>query len=123
MAKPKSSEDDLITNIISGIDDVKGIDINLFDLRDIDNMASNYFIICTGRSNTHVNAIVSSVKKKVSKVLKEKPYNFEGNNNCEWVLLDYVNVVVHVFQKKIREYYNIEGLWGDAKNIKIASNY
>ena len=52
MAKPKSSEDDLITNIISGIDDVKGIDINLFDLRDIDNMASNYFIICTGRSNT-----------------------------------------------------------------------
>ena len=123
MAKPKSSEDDLITNIISGIDDVKGIDINLFDLRDIDNMASSYFIICTGRSNTHVNAIVSSVKKKVSKVLKEKPYNFEGNNNCEWVLLDYVNVVVHVFQKKIREYYNIEGLWGDAKNIKIASNY
>ena len=86
-------------------------------------MASSYFIICTGRSNTHVNAIVSSVKKKVSKVLKEKPYNFEGNNNCEWVLLDYVNVVVHVFQKKIREYYNIEGLWGDAKNIKIASNY
>ena len=65
MAKPKSSEDDLITNIISGIDDVKGIDINLFDLRDIDNMASNYFIICTGRSNTHVNAIVSSVKKKL----------------------------------------------------------
>jgi ribosome-associated protein len=123
MAKPKSSEDDLISNIISGIDDVKGIDINLFDLRDIDNMATNYFIICTGRSNTHVNAIVSSVKKKVSKVLKEKPYNSEGNNNCEWVLLDYVNVVVHVFQKKIREYYNIEGLWGDAKNIKIASNY
>ena len=123
MAKPKSSEDDLITNIISGIDDVKGIDINLFDLREIDNMVSNYFIICTGRSNTHVNAIVSSVKKKVSKVLKEKPYNSEGNSNCEWVLLDYVNVVVHVFQKKIREYYNIEGLWGDAKNIKIASNY
>ena len=123
MAKPKSSEDDLITNIISGIDDVKGIDINLFDLREIDNMVSSYFIICTGRSNTHVNAIVSSVKKKVSKVLKEKPYNSEGNSNCEWVLLDYVNVVVHVFQKKIREYYNIEGLWGDAKNIKIASNY
>ncbi len=65
MAKPKSSEDDLITNIISGIDDVKGIDISLFDLRDIDNMASSYFIICTGRSNTHVTAIISSVKKKL----------------------------------------------------------
>ena len=123
MAKLESSEEDLITNIISGIDDVKGIDINLFDLREIDNMASSYFIICTGRSNTHVNAIVSSVKKKVSKVLKEKPYNSEGNSNCEWVLLDYVNVVVHIFQKKIRDYYNIEGLWGDAKNINIASNY
>ena len=123
MVKPKSSEDDLITSIISGIDDVKGTDISLFDLRDLDNMVSSYFIVCTGRSNTHVNAIVSSVKKKVSKALKEKPFNSEGNNNCEWVLLDYVNVVVHVFQKKIREYYNIEELWGDAKNIKIASNY
>lgn len=123
MAKLKSSEDDLISSIISGIDDVKGTDISLFDLRDLDNMVSSYFIVCTGGSNTHVNAIVSSVKKKVSKALKEKPFNSEGNNNCEWVLLDYVNVVVHVFQKKIREYYNIEGLWGDAKNIKIASNY
>ena len=86
-------------------------------------MPSSYFIVCSGTSNTHVNAIVNSVKKKVSKALKEKPYNTEGNNNCEWVLLDYVNVVVHVFQKQIREYYNIEGLWGDAKTIKIASNY
>lgn len=123
MAKIYSTRDQLITNIISGIDDVKGIDISLLDLRKIDNMPSSYFIVCSGTSNTHVNAIVNSVKKKVSKALKEKPYNTEGNNNCEWVLLDYVNVVVHVFQKQIREYYNIEGLWGDAKTIKIASNY
>ena len=123
MVKKKSSEDELITNIILGIENVKGIDISLFDLRDLENMALSYFIVCTGTSNTHVNAIVSSVKKKVSKALKEKPFSLEGNNNCEWVLLDYVNVVVHVFQKQIREYYNIEGLWGDAKNIKIASNY
>ena len=100
MSKPKSSEDELITNIISGIDDVKGLDISLFDLRGIDNMVSSYFIICTGSSNTHVNAIVSSVKKKVSKELKEKPYNLEGSTNSEWVLLDYVNIVVHIFQKK-----------------------
>ena len=123
MSKPKSSEDELITNIISGIDDVKGLDVSLFDLRDIDNMVSSYFIICTGSSNTHVNAIVSSVKKKVSKELKEKPYNLEGSTNSEWVLLDYVNIVVHIFQKKTREYYNIEDLWGDAKLTKIASNY
>ena len=110
MSKPKSSEDELITNIISGIDDVKGLDVSLFDLRDIDNMVSSYFIICTGSSNTHVNAIVSSVKKKVSKELKEKPYSLEGSTNSEWVLLDYVNIVVHIFQKKTREYYNIEDL-------------
>ena len=73
--------------------------------------------------STHVNAIVGSIKKTVSKELKEKPFQTEGNVNAEWILIDYVNVVVHVFQKQIREYYNIEELWGDAKTTKIASNY
>ncbi|PDH45460.1 MAG: ribosome silencing factor [Flavobacteriales bacterium MED-G15] len=123
MLKPKSTEDELITTIVAGIDDVKGIDISLLDLRDIDNTVCSYFVVCTGSSNTHVNAIVSSVQKKVSKELKEKPFHSEGNSNSEWVLIDYVNVVVHIFQKQVREYYNIEGLWGDAKTTKIASNY
>ena len=123
MVKPKSTEDELITTIISGIDDVKGLDISLLDLRDIDNTFCSYFIICSGSSNTHVNAIVSSVQKKVSKELKEKPFHAEGNDNSEWVLIDYVNIVVHIFQKHIREYYNIEELWGDAKTTKITSNY
>ena len=83
----------------------------------------SYFVVCTGSSNTHVNAIVSAIQKTVSKELKEKPFHTEGNDNAEWVLIDYINVVVHVFQKQIREYYNIEGLWGDAKATKIASNY
>ena len=93
------------------------------DLRDIENTFCNYFVVCTGGSNIHVNAIVSSVHKTVSKELKEKPFQTEGVENAEWVLIDYVNVVVHVFQKKIREYYNIEKLWGDAKTTKFASNY
>ena len=123
MSKPKSIEDALISNIISGIDNVKGLDVSLLDLRDIENTVCSYFVVCTGSSNTHVNAIVSSIQKSVSKELKEKPFHTEGNDNAEWVLMDYVNVVVHVFQKQIREYYNIEEIWGDAKTTKIASNY
>ena len=122
MAKKKSNADELISKIISGVEDVKGIDISLLDLRDIENTVCSYFIVCSGSSNTHVNAIVRSVQKTVSKGLREKPFHTEGLENSEWVLIDYVNVVVHVFQKHIREYYNIEELWGDAKTTQIASN-
>ena len=122
MAKKKSNADELISKIISGVEDVKGIDISLLDLRDIENTVCSYFIVCSGSSNTHVNAIVSSVQKTVSKELKEKPFHTEGLENSEWVLIDYVNIVVHVFQKPIREYYNIEELWGDAKTTQITSN-
>lgn len=123
MSKPNCNEDALISNIVLGIDNVKGVDVSLLDLRDIENTVCSYFVVCTGSSNTHVNAIVSAIKKTVSKELKEKPFHTEGNDNAEWVLIDYVNVVVHVFQKQTRDYYNIEELWGDAKTTKIASNY
>lgn len=123
MSKPRSTEDSLISNIVYGIENVKGLDVSILDLRDIENTVCRYFVVCTGSSNTHVNAIVSAIKKKVSKELKEKPFHIEGNENAEWVLIDYINVVVHVFQKQIREYYNIEELWGDAKTTKVASNY
>jgi len=123
MAKPKSSEDALISNIITGIENVKGLDVKLLDLRDIENTVCTYFVVCSGSSNTHVNAIVSAIHKTVSRELNEKPFHTEGSDNAEWVLIDYVNIVVHVFQKHIREYYNIEELWGDAKTTEIASNY
>lgn len=119
MTKKKVSNDDLIANIIKGIEDVKGNDIDILDLREIDNTVSDYFIICNGNSNTQVNAIVNSIQKVVSKELKDKPWHVEGSENAEWVLMDYVNVVVHVFQKHIREYYNIESLWGDAQIISL----
>ena len=115
MTERNSNADQLITTIISGIEDVKGKEIILLDLREIENTVCDYFIICEGTSNTQVNAIVSSIQKQVSKTTKDKPWHIEGNDNAEWILMDYVNVVVHVFQKHIREYYDIEGLWGDAK--------
>ncbi len=121
MAKKRVSEDELIAVIIKGIEEIKGADIQLFDLREIENTVTNYFIICTGNSNTQVKAITQSVQKMVSKELKDKPWHIEGETNAQWVLMDYVNVVVHVFQKEIREYYDIESLWGDAKITTITT--
>ncbi|BFP39750.1 ribosome silencing factor [Muricauda sp. SCSIO 64092] len=123
MQKNKASADELITLIIAGIEEVKGIDINLLDLREIENTVCDYFVVCNGTSNTHVNAIVSSIQKTVSKSIKDKPWHIEGADNAEWVLMDYVNVVVHVFQKHTREFYDIEGLWGDAKVTMVESSY
>ena len=123
MAKEHISADQLISVIISSIEDVKGNEISILDLRDIENTVCDYFIICEGTSNTQVNAISNSIQKKVSKELKDHPWHVEGADNAEWILLDYVNVVVHVFQKHIREYYDIESLWGDAKMTEIKSSY
>ena len=123
MANKKERELHLIEEIILGIENVKGENIHQLDLRELDNTPCDFFIVCSGNSNTQVTAIVNSVQKTVSKSLHEKPFHIEGLDNAEWVLMDYVNVVVHVFQNQIRQYYNIEELWGDAKSTQIVSNY
>ena len=123
MANKKERDVQLVDEIILGIENVKGQDINQLDLRELDNTPCDFFIVCSGNSNTQVSAIVNSVLKTVSKALQENPFHTEGLDNAEWVLIDYVNVVVHVFQNHIREYYNIEELWGDAKSTQIAKNY
>ena len=119
MGDSKSKEIDLIDEIIFGIEDVKGVDINIMDLRNITNTVCEFFILCTGTSNTHVSAITNSIRKNVSKKLKEKPFSLEGLENQEWVLIDYIDVVVHIFQGDTREYYDIENLWGDAKITNV----
>jgi ribosome-associated protein len=123
MQKKQTSVDELISFILEGIEEVKGNNINILDLRKIENTVCDYFIICNGTSNTHVNAIVGSIQKTVSKNIKDKPWHVEGSDNSEWILMDYVNVVVHVFQKHIREFYDIEGLWGDAKVTAIENSF
>ena len=123
MTKHISDPDELITLIIAGIEDIKGQNISILDLRSIENSVCDYFVICDGNSNTQVNAIVNSIQKKVSKSAHEKPYQIEGEDNAEWVLMDYINIVVHVFQKHIRDYYDIEGLWGDAVTTTIETSY
>ena len=119
MTKKQVSTDDLISVIIQGIEEVKGENIQLLDLRDIENTVCDYFIICSGNSNTQVKAISGSIQKTVSKQVKDKPWHIEGENNAEWILMDYVNVAVHVFQKQIRDFYDIESLWGDAKITEV----
>ena len=121
MQKNKPSVDALLSHIIEGIEALKGQDISILDLSEIDNTVCDYFVVCNGTSNTHVNAIVNSIQKLVSKSLKDKPWHVEGAQNAEWVLMDYVHVVVHVFQKHIRTHYDLESLWGDAKITLLQS--
>ncbi len=109
----------LIDTIVKSIDKVKGNEINVLDFRKMDNRICDYFVICDGGSNTQVNAIASSITKNVSKKLKNKPWGIEGTENAEWILIDYVDVIVHIFQKTKREFYDLENLWGDANKIEF----
>ena len=123
MSKKNISTDELISIIIDGIEEVKGENIQLLDLRAIENTVCDYFVICSGNSNTQVKAISNSIQKIVGKQGQEKAWHVEGESVAEWILLDYVNVVVHVFQNQIREFYDIESLWGDAKITTISTSH
>lgn len=104
----------LVEQIVNGLQEKKGREIISLDLRKIDNAVSDYFVIASGDSNTQVAALAGSVEEMVQKELNDKPWHVEGTSNAEWVLMDYVTVVVHIFQREPREHYNIEGLWADA---------
>ncbi len=114
--------DHLIHKIIEGIEEVKGQNTTIIDLSGIENAVAKYFIIADGTSNTQVNAIAESIKKTVSKNLQQKPWHVEGEENAEWILMDYVDVVAHVMQRPIREFYNLEELWGDAKVMQLKND-
>lgn len=120
MVKIKEKQQ-LIEKIIEAIQDTHGEDISVLDFSQIENTVTECFIICSGNSNTQVAAIAGKVEKQVQEALHDKPWHVEGLETAQWVLLDYISVVVHVFQKHVREYYDIESLWGDAKITKIKS--
>ena len=109
----------LLDSIVEGIQDVKGKDIAVLNISKIDNAVCEYFIVCTGDSSTQVSSIANSIEKTARKNSKEKPWHKEGSTNSEWILLDYVNIVVHIFYRETREFYNIEGLWADAERTDI----
>lgn len=115
-----AEKDLLISTIVDAIQDIKGEDIRILDLRGIENSVAEYFIVCSGNSNTQVSAIAGAIERKVRNELKDRPWHVEGAENAQWILVDYVSVVVHIFQKETRDYYEIEELWGDAKVTHIA---
>jgi ribosome-associated protein len=105
--------------IVKGIQEKKGKDIVIIDLQRIKHAICDYFIICTGTSDTHVDTIADSVEKEVIESNKERPWHREGFENKEWILLDYVDIVVHIFKQDVRSYYKLEELWGDAAITRI----
>jgi ribosome-associated protein len=117
MAKRKISSEtqDLLLAINESMLEKKAEDILILNLGKIENAITQYFVICTGNSNTHVNTIAQYVEFNVRAQLKDRPWKKEGFENSEWILLDYVNVVVHVFQPQARSFYRLEQLWADAE--------
>lgn len=104
----------LVQNILSGMEEVKAQNISVLNLQDLDNAVCDYFVVAQGTSNTQVKAITDSVEETVRLNLSDKPWHVEGTENGEWILMDYVSVAVHVFLPHSREFYDLEGLWGDA---------
>jgi ribosome-associated protein len=110
----KTSADQLARIVVEGMQDRKATDIVILDLTKAKNAVADFFVLCTGTSDTQIDAISQSVEEKVYKSLKQDPWHREGRQQKEWVLLDYVDVVAHVFKKDKREFYGLEDLWADA---------
>ena len=108
------NSEELAAFIIEGIREKKGHDIVRIDLRNIHNAISDFFVICHANSDRQVDAIATSIDETVRKHTGDRPNTIEGRQNAEWVLMDYVDVVVHVFQEKLRHLYALEDLWADA---------
>ena len=121
MAKKRkgASSEKLSDVIVKGMQEKKAIDIVVMDLRKIKNAVADFFVICSGNSDKQLDAISDSIDAEVFKALKESPWHTEGKNNKEWMLLDYIDVVAHVFRKDRREFYALERLWGDADITEI----
>lgn len=105
--------------IVEGMQENKAKDIVVLDLRHISSAVTDFFVICSGESSVQVDGISNTVTRHTREVLKERPWHVEGKQNSEWILLDYVNVVAHVFYKDARKFYELEDLWSDALRVEV----
>ena len=121
MAKKKKGVDSekLSDAIVKGMQEKKAFDIVVMDLRKVKNAVADYFVICSGGSDKQLEAISDSIDDIVVKKVKEKPWHMEGKSNKEWMILDYISVVAHIFRKDRRQFYSLEKLWGDAEITEI----
>ncbi len=111
--------DKTVEAVLEGIQRIKGKDITLIDLNSIQHTECGYFIVCHGTSTTQVDSIAHSVEDTVKEITGEHAWHRDGYKNSLWILLDYGDVMVHVFKEESRKFYNLEGLWADAKITKI----
>ncbi len=120
-AKKKNfTESEMLTKlIVQGMSDKKASNIVVLDLRAVYGAPASYFVLCTGNSPLHTQAISDNIHEAVKNITKEHPYKLEGYTNGEWVLMDYCDVVAHVFVEKAREFYKLEQLWADGIRQEI----
>jgi ribosome-associated protein len=112
--KSATNTEKLCKIVIEGMQEKKGLDIVVLDLRGLKGAVTDFFVICSGNSDTQVEALMKSVEEQVYKQTGEDPWHKEGVMNREWILLDFVDVVAHIFKKDRRKFYGLEELWGDA---------
>lgn len=113
-SKVEANSDILAELVVKGMQEKKASDIVVMNLKSLKNAVSDYFIIASATSDTQLDAIATAIEEEVFKAIKQNPWQSEGRTNKEWVLLDYVDVVAHIFLKDKREFYALEELWGDA---------
>jgi ribosome-associated protein len=111
----RQDSDTLAEIAVRGLQERKGQDIVVLNLKELKNAVADYFVICSASSDTQLDALARSVEEEVEKITGQAPWQSEGRTNREWVLLDYVDVVVHVFLRDRRQFYALEELWGDAE--------
>ena len=119
MSKKAKATKKILEAVLEGIQRIKGKEIILIDLNTIQHTECGYFVVCHGTSTTQVDSIAHSVEDTVKELTEENVWHRDGYRNSIWILLDYGDIMVHVFQEEARRFYNLEGLWADAKITKI----
>lgn len=119
MNKKKGNGKKLPDVIVDAIFEKKGENVIKLDLEKIENAVCNTFIICEADSVIQVGAIADAVVRKVRNEAGERPWHVEGRGNADWILIDYVNIVIHVFLSRTREFYKLEELWADAEKTEL----
>lgn len=122
MKKKLNGTESLLVSAINGIHEKKGQNVLKMDMRKLENRITDYFIICHASSTTQVSAICDSIDDIVRKETGQKPIHIEGLDNCFWALLDYGDVIVHVFVEEYRSFYSLESLWADARIESVEDN-
>jgi ribosome-associated protein len=109
----------LLNAISTALQEKKGDDLLILDFTTFENAVTEYFVICSATSKIHAHTLAAFVGEFVRLNLHEKPWQIEGLENSEWIIIDFVDVVVHIFQKETREFYRLEQLWADAECVKM----